>query len=228
MSEHSNISPSFARDASNCLREADVQGALQLCLAGTEAFPTYATGFLILGKCYEGIGRTVESLMAYRQAVALLPGNAALTTLVQHAQEKEQLEFRQFREEHRRRLNAQKATAPPQQEELPREESAIAYLAKKLQDVKRIQPKVQADSGDETRNATQPDYRSLNFVTVTMAEIYATQGEYAEALAAYRELIKKHPELSEAYGRRAGEIEQLLAAQLGDRMLKAPPNKNAY
>jgi tetratricopeptide (TPR) repeat protein len=219
----SNISPSFARDASHYLQDADFQRALELCLSGTKAFPSYSTGFLVLGKCYEAIGRTAESLAAYRKALAVLPDNLMLQSLIRRAEEAERKELKQPTEVKTDQHEAQAVTSSaPQTHEPSTEESAIEYLAKRLQDVKRIQPKV--TEGEE--RVSQEGYRSLKFVTATMAEIYVGQGEYTEAIAAYQELIRQHPEQASTYEKRRDEIRQLLDIQQSEKTLKGP-NKNA-
>jgi cytochrome c-type biogenesis protein CcmH/NrfG len=45
---------------------------------------------------------------------------------------------------------------------------------------------------------------------VTLAEIYVQQGQFQEAIHAYRALIERHPEEEEKYTRRIAEIEELL------------------
>ena len=221
-----NISPSFARDAAHCLHESDFQRALDLCLAGTKTFPTYATGFFILGRSYEAIGRTVESLMAYKQALSILPDNPTLQSLVMRAEEIELLEFQQYAEVQRSRLEAEKSVSPTEQiEEARSEESAIEYLAKRLQDVKRIQPKMTEGEEGSSSRTSPPDYKSMKFVTVTIAEIYAGQEEYAEAIAAYHEIVRQHPEQAALYAKRISEIQQLLDIQQSEKILKGPQNK---
>ncbi len=49
-------------------------------------------------------------------------------------------------------------------------------------------------------------------MTVTLAEIYAAQGEYGEAMAAYRILMERQPGEAEGYRKRIRELERLAAA----------------
>ncbi|MEK7670595.1 MAG: tetratricopeptide repeat protein, partial [Bacteroidota bacterium] len=99
-----NISPSFARDAAEHLRDGNIQHAADLCLLGTKAFPNYSTGHFILGKCHEAFGRTADALAAYRQALSKLPDNPTLQTLVKNAEETQQKEFQKFVEEQEKRF----------------------------------------------------------------------------------------------------------------------------
>ena len=56
--------PLFARLADLYLHRGMVHRALALCEEGCERFPSYATGYMILGKCYEA----QEKLEAARMA----------------------------------------------------------------------------------------------------------------------------------------------------------------
>ena len=146
--------------------------------------------------------------------------NLTLQALKRRVEETERREPEQPAEEkpEHREAKTDAASAP----EPPMEESAIEYLAKRLQDVKRIQPK----KTEQEERLSHEGSRSLRFVTATMAEIYVGQGEYTEAIAAYQELIRQHPEQASAYEKRRDEIQQLLDIQLSEKTLKGP-NKNA-
>lgn len=231
MPETVNISPSFAREAAEHLRDGNIQSAIELCLAGTKAFPNYATGNFVLGKCYDAFGRNVEALVAYREALRKLPGNPTLQTLVKNAEEKEQEEFRKAVEEQEKRFEGKNdtiLTEQPLAEEPPatKEESAIEYLAKRLQDVKRINPQKQVAS-EQSSAIPAGGVRSLKIVTATMAEILAGQGEYVEAINAYKELQKEHPDEEEKYLKRIGELQQLRAIQQKEKHPDSPENKKA-
>jgi tetratricopeptide (TPR) repeat protein len=49
-----------------------------------------------------------------------------------------------------------------------------------------------------------------SIVTVTLAEIYAKQGEYREALEAYRKLLQQCPDEAGRHAVRIAELERLL------------------
>ncbi|HLP16601.1 MAG TPA: tetratricopeptide repeat protein [Bacteroidota bacterium] len=83
MAEHPD-SPLFARLADLALSDKegtrDVAGALALCEKGVGLYPEYASGHLVLGKCYQELGRMVEARAAFHRALELSPYN----TVVQH------------------------------------------------------------------------------------------------------------------------------------------------
>lgn len=222
MSAGVEIGPLFAREASHLLTEGNIQRAMELCLAGTVAFPNYATGHLVLGRCYEAINRFSEATAEYKKVLAALPDNAAVRGFLTAVEAKERQQFEQYARQQEKKLEGKGSipledflTETPEREN---EGSAIEYLAKRLQDVKRIQPK----PGVENQEPMPFESRSIKFVTSTMAEIYVGQGEYAEAIEAYRELVRQHPEEAEKYRRRIAEIEELLAMQHRDKTLRPP------
>jgi pentatricopeptide repeat protein len=49
-----------------------------------------------------------------------------------------------------------------------------------------------------------------SIVTVTLAEIYAKQGDYREAIEAYKKLIEQRPEDTGRHAVRMNELEKLL------------------
>ena len=68
-------SPRFARLADHYLQRGRTKRALELCQKGCEDFPDYATGFIVLSKCYEKQGALEEAREAISQALRLDPEN---------------------------------------------------------------------------------------------------------------------------------------------------------
>lgn len=195
---------------------------MDLCLEGTKTFPLYATGYLVLGKCYEAYGKNREALEQYQQAQQRLPDNTTLQDLVRRVEQQQEQEFRTFLEEQEKRFQQQ--TAEPEAPAAPgpsggreTDESTVEYLSKRLQNVKRIQP------ASEPEQTFAPEEKNLSFVTPTMAEILASQGKYEAAITAYRELLARHPD--ERHTRRLAELERLHAAR--QRETDDPENTKA-
>jgi hypothetical protein len=90
---------------------------------------------------------------------------------------------------------------------MPQEESTLEYLARRLQDVKRIKPNPAPVQKEERVDAAKNG--ATNLATPTMAEIFVGQGAYAEAISAYTELLRQHPQ-EERYKQRLTEIERLM------------------
>ena len=182
------ISPSFARVALEQLNAGDSRAALATCLEGTSKFPWYATGNLVLGKCYDALGQAAEALRAYQNALASLPDSKALRTLVSEME------------------GRQKGTEP-------QKPSDMEGLIQQLQQAKRIVPSTDIVKYQEPMLPPTEGSRNL-IVTETLAEIYAMQGEYREAINAYRKLLQQRPENIEKYEKRLEELEKLLREQL--------------
>lgn len=221
-----DIAPSFAHDAARHLLDGDIHRAMELCTRGVAAFPHYATGYFVLGKCYEALGRTVESLVEYRRALSILPDNLEVQQEVKHAEEKEQKEFQKFAKEQEKKLEGKKEPVPVEQflsRQPTSEESAIEYLAKRLQDAKRMQPNASPTSEPDP---VQPGSEQ-RFVTVTIAEIYASQGAFNESINAYQEILKRYPEEKERFEKRIRELEELRTNQQHEKKLEGPINKKA-
>jgi len=177
-------SMSFARLAGLYLRQGNVEDALRLSVDGVKRFPRYGTGHLILGKCYEALGRNVEAMLEYRKALRATPDNEAIRQMLTAVEKKEEEAFRLFEKERTRRMDGQRDTL-----------SAHTYVTGN-----RKEPV-----------AKRPEERGPNIriVTPTLAEIYATQGEYEEAIAAYNKLIEQRPGDAARYAVRVKELKEL-------------------
>ena len=68
-------SPFFARLADLYLKRGKAESALEICLQGCQDFPEYATGFLVLARCYEASGAVGEARDALDQALRIDPVN---------------------------------------------------------------------------------------------------------------------------------------------------------
>ncbi len=98
---------------------------------------------------------------------------------------------------------------PPQAEE----KNEIEEIAEKLQTAKKITPIINL-ADKTTRTATESETpASTGFVTPTLAEIYAKQGWYDDAIKAYKSLMVTKPMEKEKFEKRVKELEELKAQQ---------------
>lgn len=202
-------SPSFARLASYYLREGQPQKAADICLEGLKHHQNYATAHLVLGKCYDVMGRTIEAMLEYRRALKAMPDSPAVQRLLKSVEQREQESFRAFSEERARKLKDPKEAVTFEkyaEEGTTEKESTAEFLLRRLQDVKKSAPNMSSDSRPlEEPQAVTPS----KIVTATLAEIYATQGEYKEAIEAYKKLIRQRPVEAERYAKRIAQLEEL-------------------
>lgn len=211
--------PWFARVAAGLLESGDVESALRVCSVGTRAFPRYATGRLMLGRCYDALGRHVEAMLEYRQVIDVFPDNPVVGALVLDAETREQEGFARFAEGQRARLQKGKDTLTfdeflgPAQDPSP--VTSVEQIIQKLEDApRRIQPP--GPDAPEPPAIVENPGAGNRFVTATLAEIYASQGAYEEAIEAYRKLAFQRPGSAERYQKRLQELEELKQARGGE------------
>ncbi len=208
-------SPEFAHFAKEYLESGQVQKALEICLEGTAEFPWYGTGALILGQCYDALGRTVEAMLAYRRALKAVPDSPVVQALLKSAEEREQQAFEAYAESQARMLKAKKESTTFESyvsEGGEESESSMEFLVRQLQGARRIVPPgPEAQAGEE--QSPPPEAPTTRIVTATLAEIYANQGQYREAIKAYRILCEQRPEEAHRYEKRLADLEELAKTQ---------------
>ncbi|MEK9136648.1 MAG: tetratricopeptide repeat protein [Bacteroidota bacterium] len=208
-------SPSFARLASYHLKEGQIQKAVDLCLEGLKLYPNYGTAHLVLGRCYEAMGRNIEAMLEYRRALKAMPDNPIVQGLLKHVEQREQEAFKAFSEESAHKLKERKNTLTFEkfvEEGTEKKESTAEFLLKRLQEVKKTAPSAVAE-GQPEEAAHAQGVAPSKIVTATLAEIYATQGEYKEAIDAYRKLVSQRPIEAERYAKRIVQLEELSRLQ---------------
>ncbi|MBP1648349.1 MAG: hypothetical protein H6Q30_1794 [Bacteroidetes bacterium] len=204
-------SPEFARHAKEYLEIGQPQKALEVCLEGTAEYPWYGTGALMLGRCYDTLGRTVEAMLAYRRALKAVPDNPVVQALLKDAEEREQRAFEAYAENQARLLKAKKESATFESyvsEGGEQSESSVEFLLRQLQGAKRIVPPgPEMQAAEEQFPPSEPP--TTRIVTATLAEIYANQGQYKEAIKAYRTLCEQRPDEAHRYEKRLADLEEL-------------------
>lgn len=200
-------SPVFARLASYYLKEGKAQQAIDTCVAGLRFYPDYASARLILGRAYEAMGRDVEALLEYRKLSRLLPDNPTVADLLTKVERREKEAFRAFAAERLARLEEHKNTLTFETYIAGQQtgENTVDFLLHKLRDAKRVAPPPTADL---PREDAQPQV-APKIVTATLAEIYASQGEYKAAIDAYRKLRDQNPGEADRYEKRITELDEM-------------------
>lgn len=207
--------PSFAREAETLLQGGDVLEAARLCAEGLVRYPWYATGNLMLGRCHEELGRHGEALVEYRRALVALPDSKVLREAVRRVELRQREAYRSFAEEQARMLGPVVNTRTFEQ--YVREgdgENAAEFLLQKPKPSPAREPTLAVQEA-----GTEED-GSPEIVTVTLAEIYAAQGQFVEAIGAYRKLLERRPEEAERFRKRIRELEDLQAAADAEKPLQ--------
>lgn len=187
-------SPLFARLASLYANEGRFDEAIDLCTAGLKEFPEYPTAHLVLARCFEATGRTVEALIEYRRVLKAVPDNPTVRDLLGRIEKREQEAFRAFAEERLSQLRARRGTMVTQSG-TPGKTRVAGSIAEGEEDS-------HVGAGGEAK-----------IVTVTLAEIYASQGEFDEAIQVYKRLMMEKQDRAAEFTQRIKELEQLARAR---------------
>lgn len=297
-------SPLFARLADIYVTRGQFDEALRLCERGVVSFPSYPSGFLVLGRCYLGLNQPPRALEVFRKALFLSPfnqlarkyvgelaqasaqsmgseehipvegaaieeltpaaGDAVVLTaeessepledkkeyqsagvsvmespeeavldeeqivtpvfkeparVVQERPRGEPLSFpslEDYVEQNVREIpRGQMITLDQYLNESPPEPPAVAgeldALASQLHGAGRIVPQ-EATPDSSPRESSDLE---ANIITPTLAEIYASQGEYAAAIQAYEILSLSRPDDREQFEQRIRELQTKISQRAG-------------
>jgi hypothetical protein len=87
-------------------------------------------------------------------------------------------------------------------------QNGIEEIATKLQGAGKITPVIDMTQKETTPASEQDLPVSMSFVTPTLAEIYAKQGWYDDAIKAYKALVHNKPAEKERFEKRIDELER--------------------
>jgi tetratricopeptide (TPR) repeat protein len=163
---------------------------------------------LLLARAYEELGRPAEAILEMRRAVSVYPEMQSLREALRSVEQREQQEFDAFVGHQEQSLCDSANTLTFEQYiegKADQGESTVNFLQQQAVKKEGIEK--------EPREAKLESEAHLKIVTPTLAEIYAAQGEYQEAINAYRALMGRRPDDSEQFRKRIQELETLAAAE---------------
>ena len=181
---------SFAREAAMLLSRGEAPEALQVCRNGVTGIPWYLTGVFMLGPVLRS-ARTVRGGGGRVPPGGLrkCPGSDVVQRMLRRIEGAEREEYEAFVTRRQQTLtverDAQSFEAYPRPTSR-RRKSAVDFLLRQVEQVKRTAPAEPPAREESERGTTRG---SGKIVTPTLAEIYASQGEYEEAMKAYRKLM---------------------------------------
>ncbi|MBI1807914.1 MAG: tetratricopeptide repeat protein [Ignavibacteria bacterium] len=243
------LSPLFARLASEYLIAGRIPEARDLCLAGLERYPSYSTANLILARCFAAKGEYSTALSFFQHVIKQHPNSHLLKNL--------QAEWQRFTEpvtepsapvdsmptqdslvvEHEETAEAILPTNEPQMtEDISSAEVATTARDEEhhTEDVSSLgqepvqlefpttpseeipQSEISPESIQDVQAASDIT-EDRRIVSRTLAEIFAAQGAYGEAIITYQLLKRKKPELSGEFDERIKELEVKLQAKLSQQ-----------
>jgi tetratricopeptide (TPR) repeat protein len=162
---------------------------------------------LILGRCYEDLGRTAEAVLEFRKGLAIHPDAEIFHEALSRAERREREEFEMFAEQQSQAAGKTVGTLTFEQYvggKASEGESTVDFL--------RQQAARRGEDVDRERSLQEPA-PPARIVTETLAEIYASQGEYQEAIGAFKLLIERRPNESGRFLERIQKLEILAAAE---------------
>jgi tetratricopeptide (TPR) repeat protein len=217
-------SPLFARLADDYLRAGMAEPAKELLLSGLEKYPSYPAAHLVLARCYAAEEDYPSALTHLRISVSAIP---AVDHLLELAEAWEA-----------------KMRPAPGPEDLPELPGDLSSVAEPADDVAALPAEVSpaiATVTTEEPAATEPPPAPVQvhvmtrpkparthssgriedgrIVSKTLAEIYAMQGEYGEAIITYTMLKHHRPQMAAECDLRISELEQALQAKLNQQKL---------
>jgi tetratricopeptide (TPR) repeat protein len=161
---------------------------------------------LILGRCYEALGRTADAVVEFRKGLRIHPDAGVLRDALARMEKREREEFDVFAEQQVEMMQGTAGTLTFEQYisgKSSEGESTVDFLR---------QQAARKDEDNEARAVAEPA-PTARIVTETLAEIYASQGEYREAISAYTSLLERRPGESVRFRKRIEELEVLAATE---------------
>ena len=225
-------SPLFARLAGNYLASGEIEKALELCSSGIERYPQYNTAYLIRAKCFAAKQEYVSALINLKQVANAFPDSTQLQKL---EQEWKDLAVRQEIARTTSSIPSLPEIPASQRvetESIPVSQPVPAVEVKTPDTVESIvtpepvqqiaHPEIpESKPSIAVEQKSPPEVRATaqvsapakavmegeRIVSKTLAEIYAKQGEYEEAIITYRILQQQRPKQSEEFAVRIKELE---------------------
>ena len=179
-------SPIFARLANLYLDSNRLEDARILCERGISYYPEYATAHLILGKCYLHLQRLSDAEREFTETLSLQPQCSTA---------------RRFLDE----IRVVSAAGTAIEVALNPEESPASV--EERVNIERAMPSSESGRAIQVEPAMIDAPRD-EIVTPTLAEIYASQGAYQEAIRTYTLLLRRRPGEKERFEQRIKELEE--------------------
>jgi tetratricopeptide (TPR) repeat protein len=163
----------------------------------------------------------VEAMLEYQKAKRAVPDNPVVVELLRKVELREQDAFRAFAQEREQKLQERRNTIAFERyagEDPDPGTGASDFVLERLR-AAELPPSPAPPSPGLLRRERPAEHRPVQasagpkIVTATLAEIYATQGEYQAAITAYGRLREQHPEDAARYSRRIAQLEEAARLQ---------------
>jgi tetratricopeptide (TPR) repeat protein len=208
-------SPLFARLAMEYLSAGKTAEAIELCRKGLLLYPAYATGHLVLAKCYAQEASFALALSSLEETKKYISHFPFYDTL-----------FYDWTSH----LNSSPQETIAPEPEVQVAESEVSASVEPETPVPAVverseQPELSREELEQIQRPLGSDSDEWRIVSRTLAEIFATQGEYDEAIITYRLLMREQPDRSSTFQTRIEELIKLREIKLLEETGQKSPDE---
>lgn len=179
----------FVLLADTCRKLGRLDEALEICEKGVEQHPSYASGFVVKGKCLFDKGDHEDAAAAFRHVLSLDAENlVALKYLGM-------VDIERGRYEEARRRFERILALDPENEEIHRRLRVVDERETRGDIVADVTSRSEGDEEEAVAEASRVvDVETSELASITLAGIFAEQGYHDRAADIYEELLRRDPE----------------------------------
>jgi tetratricopeptide (TPR) repeat protein len=228
------LTPEFVKLANYYLINGNVNEAISLLLAGLNIYPNYTTAKLILGKCYLANRYFFDAKKIFEQILAENPG---LSIVKKYLEISNDLTKQEVSRKHDDDIIPKLDFKAPVFNDF--DFNYNLFPSYEIEDV--IKEKIEVSEIEDTaeykefknvfespyffrRENTKPANEKkrlknkfeVRIITETLADIFAKQGNYFDAIEAYSYLLKKKPDRKEILEGKISEVEVQIQKLIND------------
>jgi len=214
----------FAPLADSCRKIGRLEEALDICRNGLERHPDYASGHVVLGKCLYDGGNTESAKAAFQKVLSLDENNLVALKylgLILSEEGDEAAAMEHFK--HILALDPDNVEIRGKLENLqgsednytPGTEPSVAEpSSEEDEEIIQLDEILEEDFEGSAIRLGEVEETSDELATLTLADIYASQGYVHKAKGIYEEVLRKWPDHSQAKAKLAAlELERAEPAQ---------------
>lgn len=193
-------SPLFTRVAASLLRNGNIVESIEILDKGIKQYSDYPTAFLILAICKAYAGEIEEAKKYVSKCAEMIDSEETLDYYLSKIEE--------INKERNSLSEAIRPAIISTENENKKEsiEERLETLSQMLTGAK-----INYKSDDSDNIVTEiKGFTGKKIVSETLANIYVSQKNFKEAIAIYKELIKKNPEKTDEYEKKITEISQII------------------
>lgn len=207
----------FARLAAGYLEMGETQRAMDICAQGLEHYPSYVNGRVVMGKCFMASGSFVEARREFKRVLRLDPENISAfwhlaqinkalgsTELALRNLERALLldplnralkeEISALMESAQEKSDVEAEEQPASQDRGPVESLGIEKEDQRKAELDQIPQGVEIESSGKVVSGEKVEEGiGDQIATVTLAEIYASQGLLGKAIEILERILKRDP-----------------------------------